>query len=138
MKRIGLLLVVGLIAMGCSKDQKIVKKLADGKWKVTAMTIDGESQPDSTFENETYEFEKCKVSKEDCNGTYTYEDPDKGTQTSSFTYSISEKGTKMTVNMEIFGFSTSTTSDIIEHTDSKFVWSNTTDGTTVETTIEKI
>lgn len=144
MKNLGLLLIVGLIAMGCSKDQKVVKQLSEGEWKVTAITVDGVAQPDSTFSDYVYTFEKCKLKKEGtCDGKYTYEDPDKGTQTQNFNYAISDKGEKISITTEIdlFGVveSETITADIIENSSDKFIWSYTDeDGTTTETTIEKI
>ena len=143
MKKLGLILVIGLFAMGCSKDQKVVKNLASGDWEITAMTVDGEAVPEEDLPDYVYTFEECKVKKEDCDGHYTYEDPDKGTQTQDFTYSISEKGTKITITMEVdlFGIVSSETveADIIENSDNKFIWSATDeDGVVTETTIEKV
>lgn len=139
MKKLGLILVVGLIAMGCSKDQQVVKRLAAGDWKITDVSVNGVSEDPSEYDSFVYTFEKCKVSKEDCEGEYKYNDPDKGEQTQSFTYSISEKGTKITVKVNFFGIASSVTSDIIENSKDKFIWSTTDeDGDVTETTIEKI
>ena len=142
MKKLVLVLLVGFLAMGCSKDQKVVKNLAGGEWKITAQSVDGVSEPDSNFEGSSYMFEKCKVKKGDCPGTYTYIDEDKGSTTAAFTYSIFEDGTKITVNIEFALLGTiitsSSTGNIIENSSSKFIWSSTEDGEVTETTIEKI
>ncbi|HAQ72210.1 hypothetical protein N9545_01050 [Salibacteraceae bacterium] len=123
-----------LVIAACSKDQKVVKQLADGKWEVTDLSYDGVSTPDSVYANDVYEFEKCKVKKEDCAGTWTTIDPTKGEVVTSFTYSISDKGETITINIDL----STTIADIVESSDDKFVWSTTEDGTLIETTIEKI
>lgn len=127
-----------LIIVACSKDQKVVKQLADGKWKVTDLSYDGVSQPDSLYANDIYEFEKCKVKNEDCGGTWTTVDPLKGEVVTPFTYSISDKGETITITIEVLGISSTTAADIIESSDDKFVWSTTEDDTLIETTIEKL
>lgn len=141
MKKIKLLstiVAVVLIAFACSKDQKVVRQL-DGEWKMTALSRNGVAEDASSYENTTYTFKKCKVSKGDCEGSTTTNDPSKGDVTFPFTYSISEKGTKITINLEVFGFVESETGDIIEHSKSKFVWSVTDeDGDVTESTLEKI
>ncbi|GEM_PF-407201 len=126
------------VIAACSKDQKVVKQLADGKWKVTDLSYDGISQPDSTYADDVYEFETCKVKNEDCGGTWTTIDPLKGEVVTPFTYSISDKGETITINLDILGVPSTTVADIVESSDDKFVWSTTEDGTLVETTIEKI
>ncbi|MEZ4722009.1 MAG: hypothetical protein R2813_09060 [Flavobacteriales bacterium] len=63
--------LVALITASCSKDQKVVKQLSSGTWKVTAMTYNGESVPDSAYSKDRYTFEKCKVKKGDCDGVNT-------------------------------------------------------------------
>jgi hypothetical protein len=127
-----------LIIAACSKDQKVVKQLADGQWKVTDLSYDGVSEPDSVYANDIYEFEKCKVKNEDCGGTWTTIDPLKGEVVTPFTYSISDKGETITINIDLFGIPSTSVADIIESSDDKFVWSTTEDGTVIETTIEKI
>ena len=127
-----------LVIAACSKDQKVVKQLADGQWKVTDLSYDGVSQPDSVYANDIYEFEKCKVKNEDCGGTWTTFDPLKGEVVTSFTYSISDKGETITINFNILGTTSTTVADIVESSDDKFVWSTTENGTLIETTIEKI
>lgn len=127
-----------LIIVACSKDQKVVKQLADGKWKVTDLSYDGVSQPDSLYANDIYEFEKCKVKNEDCGGTWTTVDPLKGEVVTPFTYSISDKGETITITIEVLGIPSTTAADIIESSDDKFVWSTTEDDTLIETTIEKL
>ena len=130
MKKTTNLLIVALVLIiaACSKDQKVVKQL-EGTWKVTSAKHNGVAEPDSVYSGTRYTFESCKVKKGDCAGTVSEDG-----KSFPFTYNISEKGTKMTVTM----LGVSSTSDILEHSKSKFVW-KTTDGSDVdETTIEKI
>lgn len=131
-KTIGLVtLLFALICFSCSKDQKVVKQL-EGTWKVTDEKENGVSQPDSTFAGETYTFTKCKVKKGDCDGTWTTDG-----KAVPFTYAIIDKGTKIRMTLNVFGVSESETSDIVEHSDSKFVFKSTIDGDVIETTLEK-
>ena len=129
------MLVFAVVIVSCSKDQQIVRKL-EGEWKVTEIKYNGVSADASTYENTTYTFESCKVSKEDCSGTMEAIDGTKGLTSFPFTYSISEKGTQLTINLDILGFTTTTVSEILESSSKKFVWSSTEDGVTTETTIE--
>jgi len=132
------LLVIVAIAIACSKDQKVVRQL-DGEWEVTAISTNGVADDISSFENTTYVFEKCKVSKGDCDGSMKTIDPTKGEVTFPFTYSISEKGTVITINLDVFGFTDTSTGDILEHSKSKFIWSVTDENNDVtEATIEKL
>ncbi len=127
---IALVGIIGLTACS-SENQKIVDQL-EGTWNVTQVTVNGIPLDESTYENDQYTFESCSVSSEDCSGSYRYEDPTKGTTTSSFTYSIEEDGTK--INMSLF----SETGDIIESSDSRFIWSVTDSfGDVTETALEK-
>ena len=128
-----------LAVVGCSKDQKVVKQLADGRWEVTDLKYDRVSAPDSLYVNDIYEFEKCKVKNEDCAGTWTTIDPAKGEVVTPFTYSISDKGETITINLDLLGIPATTVADIIESSDDRFVWSSEDqDGVVVETTIEKL
>ena len=134
-----LILVIALGTFSCSKDQAIVKKLSKGEWEVTEQTINGMNMPDSVFSSTTYMFEECKVKKGACDGTYTTEDPNKGTVESSFTYSISDKGERITLTLDFFGLPVIEQYDILEHSDDRFVWyAEDEDGNEIETTIEKI
>ena len=127
------------LASCTSEDQKVVNTLSEGEWEVTRVTVNGVAQNDSTFADDKYVFEKCTVSSSNCDGTYTYNDPTKGLTESSFTYSISDEGETITLNQEIFGLPITTTGNIVESSDSRFVWSVTDDfGDVTETTIEKI
>ncbi len=129
MKKAKLLLLaaVALTITFCSKNQRVVNQL-DGTWKVTSEVENGVAQPDSTYKDVVYKFEKCKVKKGDCNGTLT----EKG-KSITFTYKITEKGKKIIITT----FGVATTSDIVEHSKKKFKW-KTVDGNDVtETTIEK-
>lgn len=124
---LALVLITAAVFFACSKDQKVVNDL-EGNWKVTAETVNGVATPDSVYANTQYKFEKCKVKKGACPGTITEDG-----KATSFTYDISEKGTKFTLS--VFGISS--TNDILEHSSSKFKWSSN-DGTDVTvTTIEK-
>ncbi|MEX2597063.1 MAG: lipocalin family protein [Salibacteraceae bacterium] len=130
-------LFLGLLVMtSCNKNQRAVKDLA-GTWTVTDQTYDGVSVPKEEFEGTTYTFNECKVKKEDCTGSLTYNDPLKGSQTTAFTYSVSDKGETITMNMSFMGETETTVGDIEELTDSKFVFSSNEDGTEIVTTMTK-
>ncbi len=141
MKTLKLLFVataLSLVVFACNKNQKVVRQL-NGEWKITEMKYNGDPVDKSEYENTTYTFEKCKVSKGDCDGEMKTVDPSKGTVTFPFTYSIDEKGTEITINLEVFGFVESETGEILEHSKKKFVWSvEDADGDVTETTMEKI
>jgi hypothetical protein len=129
MKTVKLLLLAAIITLAsCNKNQKVVNNL-EGSWKVTAETIDGVSTPAADLPAATYTFENCKIKKGDCSGSISEDG-----KSTSFTYNISDKGTTMTIT----AFGVSGTSEILEHSSSKFVWKSTEDGETIETTIEKI
>lgn len=128
MKKIQLvLLALAIVIISCSKNQKVVNQL-EGTWKVTSVKENGVAQPDSTYKNSRYTFEKCKVKKGACPGTLTEDGKSIG-----FTYDISDKGKKMTITV----FGVSETSDILEHSKSKFVWRSMDGNDETETTIEK-
>lgn len=125
------------VITACSKDQKVVKEL-EGTWTVTAVSYNGLAEASEAFAGQEYTFTKCKVKKDPCDGTYTYNDPTKGATDLAFTYSIAEKGTEFSMTMSIFGLaSETTTSTIDEHSDSKFVFSFTEDGVVTKTTLTK-
>lgn len=123
MKKITLVttLLVAILVAGCSKDQKVVRQL-EGEWKITGMTNDGAPADKEDYENTTYTFEKCKVSKGDCNGVMKYNDPSKGNMELSFLYNISEKGEKIAIKVNYFGLTQTTDGTIIEHSKTKFVY----------------
>jgi hypothetical protein len=138
MKKLLLLLSVVFFIAGCSKDKQVVRQL-DGEWKVVSIVYDNKAADKSDFTNDKYSFTKCNVKKGFCDGTYTTTDPDKGSITSNFQYSISEKGTKITIRMSFFGLVTETISDIVEHSKTKFVMSNIDkDNKKTVTTLEKM
>ncbi len=123
------LFVFGIILFAsCSKDQKVVNQL-EGTWKETSRNVNGVAQTPS---NATYAFEKCKVSKSDCNGTISEDG-----KSFPFTYSISDKGKTVKININVLGFVDSSTGTIVEHTSSKFIYSYTDIGTTTEVTLAK-
>jgi len=134
-----ILFVIGVSLASCtSEDQKVVKRLAEGEWEVTSVKVNGSAQPDSTFAGQKYTFEECRVANEDCGGTYTYNDPTKGPQTSSFTYSIQDDGKTIILNQDFLGIPIQSRGTIVESTDSRFVWTVTDEfGDVTETTIEK-
>ena len=80
-----------LVSLSCNKNQKTVRKI-DETWTFVQATPLG-SLPQSIL------FEKCKVSKNNCNGTYTAEDG----STFSFVYRIDESGTLLTIGDDVFG-----------------------------------
>jgi len=125
-----LLLILPLAVMlivSCNKDQKVVNDL-EGSWKVTSEIENGVALPDSAYNTTVYQFEKCKVKNGACPGTVTEDG-----KAFSFTYAIQDKGETMIITM----LGISSTSEILEHTKTKFRW-RTADGTSVtETTIEK-
>jgi hypothetical protein len=126
-----LLLVSTMIIVSCSKDMKVVKQL-DGSWKVTSWTEDGVAAPAAEYENMTYNFTKCKVKKEDCDGSIT-----DGSTSMPFTYRVTEKGEKITMTYNFLGVNFSETADIEEHSKTKFVISSVEDGVKTVITMEK-
>jgi hypothetical protein len=131
-------LLVAVTVIACSKNQKVVRQL-DGEWKITEVKYNGVVDNVTDYSKERYIFEKCKVEKGACPGKLKSEDPTKGPITFDFTYTISEKGTKITINLNVLGFVSSSTGDIIEHSKKKFIWSvKDEDGDVTQTTIEKI
>ncbi len=133
MKKTNLLLVAFMliIVAACNKDQKVVKQL-DGTWKVSSIVVDGTPEPASSFDDDTYTFNSCKVKKDDCDGTITTDG-----MSIPFTYNVSEKGKKFSMTMNFFGFSFSQTGDILEHSKDKFVFLFIEDGERTETTLVK-
>lgn len=132
-------LLIGVFALtSCNKNQQVVKDL-EGTWTVTEETYDGVPADPETYQGTTYTFEACKVKKEDCDGVITYSDPLKGTTVNTdFTYSISDKGEKITFNISYVGVTETTVADIEESSDSKFVFSSTDEtGVLIVTTLEK-
>ena len=130
-KIITLLLPVLFLITACSKDQKVVRQL-DGTWKVTDVKENGASVNASEYEGLKYSFEKCKVSKEACNGSVTQQG-----LTLAFTYKITDDGEKIVFTTTFFGATDTETADIIEHSNSKFVISGKDGNDIRETTMEK-
>ena len=128
MKKLSLFFITALLIIGaCSKDQKTVNRL-EGDWKITEVTVDGVAEPDSSYRDATYSFEKCKVKKTSCDGTFTEDG-----KALPFTYKITDKGTKIT--MTFLGIQS--TGDIIENSKTKFKWKFVEDNEETITTIEK-
>ena len=130
-----LLMMFSVVFMlSCSKDMKVVKQL-DGTWKVTGMTVDGQSVDPSNYEGQKVNFTKCKVKKEECDGSFTF-----GALSMAFTYKVTDKGTKISMTFEDpfnSGSKITQTADIDEHSKSKFVYSTTENGVKSTTTLEK-
>ena len=123
-----------VIVASCSKDQKVVNEL-EGTWDITRQSINGVVVGGN--DGTTYTFEKCKVKKGDCPGTLSALDSLKGNIATPFTYSISEKGTKISITYNFFGFETSINGDILEHTKTKFTYEYIQIGDVYEETLEK-
>lgn len=104
MKKIGLILMLGLFVTACSKDQRSVNKL-EGTWNATHFiwtNADGSfsDEVENGYLNMEYTFEACKLKKED-EGCPLHAkniiNPDGPSVTElEYTYIISEDGTKMT------------------------------------------
>lgn len=135
-KSIILFAVVSAMVSSCSKDQKVVKEL-EGDWSVTGQTENGVATPANEYTGTVYTFTSCKVKKGACDGSLSVPDSTKGTFKTPFTYSISEKGEKITITYSILGISNAINGDIVEHSDSKFVYSYTESGAKVERTLTK-
>lgn len=142
---------VALVMFSCSKDQAVVKDL-EGNWKISSYKENGKSE-DITFVSQfTYNFTSCKLKKEDvCPASIST------TQlgvnlTQNFSYSISEKGTILTMTQlstvtSVGGLSntencTSNCTEsytIAEHSDTKIVLTDVEDdGDVIELTLTKI
>ena len=128
------------IFAACSKDQKYVKWLGEGSWKVTSVTLNGEElELGGTFTEHTQTYEECKVKDGDCNGSESFVielDDGAGTVTGgkTFTYRVHDKGTKLTLTTLTTTYAGVTyncetdcifTFDIIEITKDKHVLSHT-------------
>jgi hypothetical protein len=138
MKKIILAIVAvfSIAVYSCSKDQKVVKQL-EGDWKVSARTVNGVAEPAASYASTVYTFTTCKVKKGDCDGTLTEADSTKGTVSTPFKYSISDKGEKIKISLSFFGITTSITGDIKEHSSTKFVYTYKDDNETFEETLVK-
>ncbi|MBL4704321.1 MAG: hypothetical protein JKY54_07360 [Flavobacteriales bacterium] len=100
-KIIALSSIITLAFFSCSKDQKYVRWIGDGDWTRTSVTLNGvEMDLGGTLTEHTQTHDVCKVKKGDCTGSnsYTLELTVGGTLTgsSTFTYKVHEKGTKIT------------------------------------------
>ncbi len=124
--------LLALVVFACSKDQKTVNKL-DGEWRVTGQKENGVQVSGSKAPDITYKFTKCKVSKGECDGMLS-----EGGKSMVFTYKITNKGERITINVNLIGQVTSIYGQITEHTKNKFVYYYITeDGTTYEETLER-
>lgn len=138
------LALIVLIA-ACSKNQKVVRQL-DGNWDVVSVKLNGQAQSDSIFSGTSYKFNRCNVKKENCNGTFNIEAEFFGIDgivPIPFEYSITNDGQTITFIMDLAGTGAPETieADITEHSNSRFVFAETTtDSTgtnTLETTLER-
>lgn len=137
-KTLYILAFTSLIINACSKNQKVVKDL-EGDWNLTAETVNGVATPAAELVGTKYTFNKCKVKKEDCDGSLSVPDSTKGNLTTPFTYNIQEKGKKINIKFSLLGFITEMNGTIEEQTDTKFVYSFTspTGGEKVTETLTK-
>lgn len=104
MKKIGLILMLGLFVTGCSKDQRSVNKL-EGTWNATHFiwtNVGSESidEVESGYLDFEYTFEACKLKKEDegcaLHAKNIINSGGPSVTDIEYTYIISEDGTKMT------------------------------------------
>ena len=140
MKKVTLLgLALGLmIFVSCSKNQKVVKRLAAGDWKITSISVDGVAQDPTAFVDITYTFDKCPVEKEECSGKFTAAAVGGALSISNrMDYRITDDGTKMTQIIQFEDGPDTSVYDIIENSKTKFVFAET-DSSTIETTIELV
>jgi hypothetical protein len=90
------LLLIGLLALAftsCNRNQRQITKI-DGKWNVISAEISGFGEVDPDI---IYEFEYCKLSKEDfCD--FSIHNFDTGNVTTGI-YSIHEGGTGLTMTV---------------------------------------
>ncbi len=127
----------GLLLSSCNKDQKVVKNLDEGTWNVTSFKVNNVEQVQSGVSS-TYTFENCKVKKEDCGGSATVTITGVGTSSSSFTYKIYEKGTKLNIDFASEDFTDITGATITESDKSTFKFNGTdADGDAVDVTMTK-
>ena len=96
------------------------------------MKKNGASVEKSKYEGLVYTFEKCKVSKEDCNGRMSQQGV-----TIEFTYKVTDDGEKIAITTTFFGSTSTDTADIIEHSRRKFVISSKHGNDVNEVTMEK-
>jgi hypothetical protein len=79
------------LILSCSKEQKSASKI-EGEWKITSMSIDGESIFGEEYNDVTYHFFDCRVIKEECKGRLAIKDNDKGKIEREFVYQILNEG----------------------------------------------
>jgi hypothetical protein len=131
MKKVSYLMLALMLAffISCNKDQKVVKEL-DGTWTVTSATTNG--QPDPSFNGAKYSFTKCKVKKEECDGTIMASG-----FTIPFKYKVTDKGTKITITTDFLGQKDTQNATITEHSKSKMVFTSTDNNETTVITMTK-
>jgi len=118
-----LIAITSTLVLSSCKDQKIVKAL-EGTWNITSWKMNNIEQINAAVSG-TYAWTNCKVKKGDCDGTSTVTITGFGTTTSSFTYSIYEKGTKISIDYADASAADITGADILTQTDSEFSFSGT-------------
>lgn len=131
-------LFLALSFSSCNKNQAVVKDL-EGEWNLTAKTENGAAVPASEISSTYYVFQTCKVKSGDCNGSINSGDPTKGTVTFPFTYNVTDDAKKFNMSISILGIQNKVAADIIEQSDSKFVFEYTdteTDSSGTSTTIK--
>lgn len=85
------ILLLGFIFLSCSKEQRIVNKLA-GLWEVRSATITGVGEMNT---DQVFDFEKCRIRKNNyCNFTLVDRD---NQETTYGSYLIDESGNEVTL-----------------------------------------
>ena len=132
-------LILSVAFSSCNKNQAVVKDL-EGDWDLTAKTENGVAVPASEIDNTYYTFQVCKVKSGDCNGSINAGDPTKGTITFPFTYNVTDDAKKFNMNISILGVVSPVAADIIEQSDTKFVfeYTDTEQDSTGATTSTKV
>jgi hypothetical protein len=132
-------LLLSIALTSCNKNQAVVKDL-EGEWNMTGLTVNGTAAPASEYQGTYYTFQVCKVKNEDCSGSLNSGDPTKGTISFPFTYNITDDGKKFNLNLNLLGTISKRAADVIEQSDSKFVFEYTQTDTdsTGATVTEKV
>ena len=99
MKKLLFIAFVGLLLVGCNKNQKAVKTL-DGKWKATSFVItDGSVSLDLLLFGVSFEmdFENCKLKNDEtCDISLTVTDLD-GSEVENGKYKVTDDGERLEV-----------------------------------------
>jgi hypothetical protein len=82
-------------------NQMAVMKL-EGRWKVIQESYNGEEQAPEDFEGYVYLFRECESRSSGCTGNVTYPDPDKGSVSEGFKYSVKDDGKILNIKTDYF------------------------------------